>query len=68
MTPAHLQTSFALWSNKIEFGSRQKILAVAHDMGAYLALIWAADHPDEMVCLVCMEVFTVLEEFLSSYR
>jgi pimeloyl-ACP methyl ester carboxylesterase len=34
-------------------------------MGAHLALIWAADHPDEMACLVCMEVPTKLEEFLS---
>ena len=41
------------------------MLLAAHDMGAHPALIWAADHPDEIACLVYMEVPTMLEEFLS---
>ncbi len=48
---------------QIEFGNGQKILLAAHDMGAHPALLWAADHPDEIGGLIYMEVPTMLEEF-----
>jgi pimeloyl-ACP methyl ester carboxylesterase len=60
-----LAEEFRALVKQIEFGSGQKLLLVAHDMGAHPALIWAADHPDEIACLVYMEVPTMLEEFLS---
>jgi pimeloyl-ACP methyl ester carboxylesterase len=60
-----LAEEFRALVKQIEFGSGQKLLLVAHDMGAHPALIWAADHPEEIACLVYMEVPTMLEEFLS---
>ncbi len=51
-----LAEEFRALVKQIDFGCGQKILLVAHDMGAHPALIWAADHPDEMACLVCIEV------------
>jgi pimeloyl-ACP methyl ester carboxylesterase len=60
-----LAEEFRALVKQIEFGIGQKVLLVAHDMGAHPALIWAADHRDEISCLVYMEVPTMLEEFLS---
>jgi pimeloyl-ACP methyl ester carboxylesterase len=60
-----LAEEFRALVKQIEFGNGQKLLLAAHDMGAHPALIWAADHPDEICCLVYMEVPTMLEEFLS---
>jgi pimeloyl-ACP methyl ester carboxylesterase len=60
-----LAEEFRALAKQIEFGSGQKLLLVAHDMGAHPALIWAADHSDEIASLVYMEVPTMLEEFLS---
>ncbi len=60
-----LAEEFRALVKQIEFGNGQKLLLAAHDMGAHPALIWAADHPDEIACLVYMEVPTMLEEFLS---
>lgn len=41
------------------------MILAAHDMGAHPALLWATDHPEEIACLVYMEVPTMLEEFLT---
>jgi pimeloyl-ACP methyl ester carboxylesterase len=60
-----LAEEFRTLVKQIEFGSEHALLLVAHDMGAHPALIWAADHPEEIECLVYMEVPTMLEEFLS---
>ena len=60
-----LAEEFRALAKQIEFGSGQKLLLVSHDMGAHPALMWAADHPDEISCLVYMEAPTMLEEFLS---
>ncbi len=60
-----LAEEFRALVKQIGFGSGQKLLVAAHDMGAHPALIWAADHPDEISGLVYMEVPTMLEEFLS---
>ena len=60
-----LAEEFRALVKQLEFGNGQKLLLVAHDMGAHPALLWAADHPDELSGLVYMEVPTMLEEFLS---
>jgi pimeloyl-ACP methyl ester carboxylesterase len=60
-----LAEEFRTLVKQIEFGNGQKLLLAAHDMGAHPALLWAADHPDEIAGLVYMEVPTMLEEFLS---
>jgi len=60
-----LAEEFRALAKQIEFGGGQKLLLVAHDMGAHPALLWAADHPDEVACLVYMEVPTMLEEILT---
>ncbi|HEY5215161.1 MAG TPA: alpha/beta hydrolase [Acidobacteriaceae bacterium] len=60
-----LAEEFRALVQQIEFGNGRKLVLVAHDMGAHPALIWAADRPDEIACLVYMEVPTMLEEFLS---
>ena len=60
-----LAEEFRALVKQIEFGNGQKLLLAAHDMGAHPALLWAADHPDEVAGLVYMEVPTMLEEFLS---
>jgi pimeloyl-ACP methyl ester carboxylesterase len=60
-----LAEDFRTLAKQIEFGNGQKLLLAAHDMGAHPALLWAADHPDEIGGLVYMEVPTMLEEFLS---
>jgi pimeloyl-ACP methyl ester carboxylesterase len=60
-----LAEEFRALVRQIEFGSGNKLLLAAHDMGAHPALLWAADHPDEIAGLAYMEVPTMLEEFLS---
>ena len=60
-----LAEEFRALVKQIEFGSGQKVILIAHDMGAHPVLLWAADHPDEIACLVYMEVPTMLEEFLT---
>ena len=60
-----LAEEFRALVKQIEFGGGQKLLLVGHDMGALPALLWAGDHPDELVGLVYMEVPTMLEEFLT---
>ncbi len=49
----------------IKFGNGQKLILAAHDMGGLPALLWTADHPDEIAALVYAEAPTMLEEFLS---
>ena len=60
-----LAEEFRALARQIEFGIGQKLILAAHDMGAHPALLWATDHPDEISCLVYMEVPTMLEEFLT---
>ena len=60
-----LAEEFRALARQIEFGIGQKLILAAHDMGAHPALLWAADHPDELACLMYMEVPTMLEEFLT---
>ncbi len=60
-----LAEEFRALVRQLEFGAGQKLLLAAHDMGAHPALLWAADHPEEVAGLVYMEVPTMLEEFLT---
>ena len=50
---------------QIGFGDGRPLTLVAHDMGAPPALLWAADHPDEIAGLVYVEVPVMLEDILS---
>ena len=60
-----LAEEFRVLAKLIEFGSGQKLSLASHDMDAHPAMLWAADHPNEIACLVYMEVPTMLEEFLT---
>jgi pimeloyl-ACP methyl ester carboxylesterase len=60
-----LAEEFRALVKQIGFGSGQKLLLAGHDMGAHPALLYAADHPDEVAGLIYMEVPTMLEEFLT---
>ncbi|SFO43360.1 alpha/beta fold hydrolase [Sphingomonas sp. OK281] len=48
----------------IGFGGRRQIILAAHDMGALPALIWAADHPQEVAGLLYIEAPVMLGEVL----
>ena len=60
-----LAEEFRALVQQIAFANGKKLLLVSHDMGAHPALLWTADHPDEVAGLVYMEVPTMLEEFVS---
>jgi pimeloyl-ACP methyl ester carboxylesterase len=44
----------------IGFGKGKPLIHAAHDMGALPALIWTADHPDEVTGLLYMEAPVML--------
>ena len=44
----------------IGFGQREPLIHAAHDMGALPALIWTADHPDEVAGLLYIEAPVML--------
>jgi pimeloyl-ACP methyl ester carboxylesterase len=44
----------------IGFGKGKPLIHAAHDMGALLALIWTADHPDEVAGLLYIEAPVML--------
>jgi pimeloyl-ACP methyl ester carboxylesterase len=50
---------------KIGFGGGAPLTLVAHDMGAPPALLWAADHPDEIAVLLYVEEPVLRLDFLS---
>ena len=47
------------------FGAGRQIALVAHDMGAPGALLWAADHPEEIAALFYLEEPVLRPGFLS---
>jgi pimeloyl-ACP methyl ester carboxylesterase len=47
------------------FGPGRPLTLVAHDMGAPPALLWAADHPEEVAGLLYIEVPVILSEVLT---
>lgn len=48
----------------IGFGGGQSLIVAAHDMGAPPALIWAADHPNEITTLLYIEAPVMLGDVL----
>lgn len=50
----------------IGFGRGQPLILAAHDMGAPPALIWAADHPDEIAALLYIEAPVMLSDVLGT--
>ena len=46
------------------FGDGRPLLIAAHDMGALPALIWAADHPEELAGLLYVEAPVMLGDLL----
>jgi len=51
--------------NKTGFGAGRPLFVVAHDMGATSALLWAADHPDDLAALAYLEEPVLLPDLLS---
>lgn len=49
----------------IGFGDGRPLTLVAHDMGAPGALLWAADHPDEIALLAYLEEPVLLPDLLA---
>ena len=60
-----LAEEFRSLVREIGFGNGKPLALVAHDMGAPPALIWAADHPEEVATLLYMEVPVMLAPILS---
>ncbi len=60
-----LAEEFRALVGQLGFGGGRPLTLVAHDMGAPPALLWAADHPDEVGALFYIEVPVMLEEILS---
>lgn len=50
---------------EIGFGAGRPLTLAAHDMGAPPALLWAADHPEEVAGLLYIEVPVMLSEVLT---
>ena len=49
---------------QIGFGGGRLLVHAAHDMGALPALLWTADHPDEVKALLYIEAPVMLSEVL----
>lgn len=60
-----LAEEFRALAREIGFGAGRPLTLVAHDMGAPPALLWAADHPEEIAGLLYMEVPVMLSEVLT---
>jgi pimeloyl-ACP methyl ester carboxylesterase len=59
-----LAEEFRALVHEIGFGAGKSLTLVAHDMGAPPALLWAADHPEEISSLFYLEVPVMLSEVL----
>lgn len=60
-----LAEEFRALVREINFGGGKPITLVAHDMGAPPALLWAADHPEEVVALLYIEAPVMLSGLLT---
>jgi pimeloyl-ACP methyl ester carboxylesterase len=60
-----LAEEFRALVREIGFGAGRPLTLVAHDMGAPPALLWAADHPEEVAGLLYIEVPVMLSEVLT---
>ena len=63
-----LAEEFRALVHEIGFGAGKSLTLVAHDMGAPPALLWAADHPEEISSLFYLEVPVMLSEVLRKTR
>jgi len=59
-----LAEEFRALVHEIGFGGGRPLILAAHDMGAPPALIWAADHPEELAGLLYIEGPVMLSEVL----
>ena len=59
-----LAEEFRALVRQIGFGGGKPLLLAAHDMGAPPALLWAADHPEEVVGLLYIEAPVMLSAIL----
>lgn len=60
-----LAEEFRTLVRDIGFGAGRPLTLVAHDMGAPPALLWAADHPQEVLGLLYIEVPVMLSDVLT---
>lgn len=60
-----LSEEFRALVHQIGFGSGKPIILAAHDMGAPPALLWAADHPEEVAGLLYIEAPVMLSAVLT---
>jgi pimeloyl-ACP methyl ester carboxylesterase len=60
-----LAEEFRALVHHLGFGGGKPIILVAHDMGAPPALLWAADHPEEIAGLLYIEAPVMLSGVLS---
>jgi pimeloyl-ACP methyl ester carboxylesterase len=60
-----LAEEFRALVRELGFGTDRPLTLVAHDMGAPPALLWAADHPEEVAGLLYIEVPVMLSEVLT---
>lgn len=60
-----LAEEFRALVRQIDFGGEKPLIVAAHDMGAPPALIWAADHPEEIARLLYIEGPVMLSEVLT---
>jgi pimeloyl-ACP methyl ester carboxylesterase len=60
-----LAEEFRTLVHQIGFGTGRSLILVAHDMGAPPALLWAADHPEEVAGLLYVEAPVMLSEVLT---
>lgn len=62
-----MSEDFRALVKKINFGKGKPITIAAHDMGAAPALIWSADHPNEIASLFYIEMVVMLDQVLSPH-
>lgn len=60
-----LSEEFRQLVQHIQFGAGRALLLAAHDMGAPPALLWAADHPEEVAGLLYIEAPVMLSAVLT---
>ena len=60
-----LAEEFRALVRQIGFGAGRPINVIAHDLGAPPALLWAADHPEEIAGMLYMECPVMLSEVLT---
>jgi pimeloyl-ACP methyl ester carboxylesterase len=60
-----LAEEFRALVSQIGFGNARPIILAAHDMGGPPALLWAADHPDEVAGLLYIEAPVMLSGVLT---